>query len=87
MSTKPTGRSLVLAFVALVVLAALSWVTSALGTGTGLALAIAAAKALVIALVFMELAHAHSVDRIVAVVAVLFVVLLCVGALADVAFR
>jgi caa(3)-type oxidase subunit IV len=48
---------------------------------------IAALKALGIALVFMELSRAHTTDRIVAAVAVLFVLLLCVGALGDVAFR
>jgi caa(3)-type oxidase subunit IV len=82
-----SGRALILTFVLLVALAALSWIASSLGTGTAVALAIAAAKALAIALVFMELAIGHAVDRVIAAVAVLFVVLLCAGALGDVAFR
>lgn len=87
MHAPPTGRALVLTFIALIALAAISWVAATLGTGTGVALSIAALKALAIALVFMELGRAHAVDRIIAVVAVGFVVLLCLGAVADVAFR
>ena len=82
-----SSRALVLTFAALVALAAISWIAAVLGTGTGVALAIAAVKAALIALVFMELAHAHTADRVIAVVAVLFVVLLCAGSVADVAFR
>ena len=82
-----SGRALVLAFAALVALAAISWIAADLGTGTSIALAIAATKALVIAFVFMELGRAHAVDRTIAVVAVLFVALMCTGAIADVVFR
>ena len=56
-------------------------------SGRALAIAIASLKAIAIALVFMELAHAHNVDRVIAVIAALFVVLLCAGSLAGVAFR
>ena len=87
MHAPPSGRTLVLTFIALIVLAALSWVAATLGTGTGVALTIAALKAGAIAFVFMELGRAHAVDRIIAAIAVLFVVLLCLGAAADVAFR
>lgn len=87
MRAPPTGRALILTYVALVVLAALSWLAAAAGTGTAVALVIAAAKALAIALVFMELWRAHATDRIIAAIAVLFVILLCVGALGDVALR
>lgn len=87
MHAPPSGRALVLTFVALIVLAALSWLAAALGTGTAVALSIASVKALAIGLVFMELGRAHAVDRVIAVVALLFVVLLCLGAAADVAFR
>jgi len=82
-----TPRSLILTFVALVALAAGSWLLASWGTGTGVALAIAAVKAGLIAAVFMELWTAEPVDRAIGAVAVLFVVLLCVGAVADVAFR
>ena len=83
----PSGRMLVATFVALIALAVISWLAASLGTGTGLAIAIAALKALGIAFVFMELAGAHAVDRVIAVIAVFFVLLLCAGALGDVAFR
>jgi caa(3)-type oxidase subunit IV len=82
-----TARALILTYVALVALAVASWLLASAGTGTAVALLIASVKALLIALVFMELWRAHAVDRIVAAVAVLFVILLCAGALADVAFR
>jgi caa(3)-type oxidase subunit IV len=87
MHAPPSGRALILTYVGLVILAALSWAAAALGTGTAVALAIASLKALGIAVVFMELARAHATDRIIAAIAVLFVVLLCVGAFADVALR
>jgi len=87
MHAPPTGRGLVFTFVALIALAGLSWGAAAFGTGTAVALSIATLKALAIALVFMELGRAHAVDRIIAVVAVGFVVLLCLGTAADVAFR
>lgn len=87
MHAPPTGRALVLTFVALVVLAGLSWVAAVLGTGSAVAIAIASVKALAIALVFMELTRASPADRVIAIVAVLFVVLLCAGALTDAAFR
>lgn len=82
-----SGRSLILTFVGLIGLAVLSWILADAGTGTAVALIIATVKALAIALVFMELAEAHAVDRTIAAVAVLFVILLCVGSLADVALR
>jgi caa(3)-type oxidase subunit IV len=87
MHAPPTGRGLVLTFVALVVLAGLSWVAAAFDAGSGVAIAIASVKALAIALVFMELTRASPTDRVIAVVAVMFVVLICAGALTDVAFR
>ena len=87
MSKSPTPRALVLTFVALIVLAVASWVAAALGTGTWIALAIAAVKALAIAAIFMELWFAQPVDKVIAVVALLFVILLCVGTLADVGYR
>lgn len=86
-STAPSGRSLVLTYIALMVLAGLSWLLSVAGTGTAVAILIASVKALLIALFFMELRWAPAVDRTIAAIAVLFVVLLCVGVFSDVAFR
>ena len=86
-ASPPSGRLLLATFAGLIALAVISWFAASLGTGTGLAIAIASVKALGIALVFMELAGAHAVDRVIAVVAVFFVLLLCAGALGDVAFR
>ena len=82
-----TGRALILTYLALVVLAAVSWMLMTVGGGVGLALFIAALKTLAIALVFMELWIGHASDRVIAVVALFFVVLLCAGALADVVTR
>jgi caa(3)-type oxidase subunit IV len=87
MRAPPSGLALVLTFVALLGLAGASWLAAVLGTGTAVAIAIATCKAIVIALVFMELFRAQATDRIIAVVAVLFVVLLCAGMMGDVAFR
>lgn len=70
-----TGASLALSFVGLGVFAPL------------VALAIAAAKALVVATIFMHLLRAPFVLQMIAVISVLFVALICLGILADVAFR
>jgi cytochrome c oxidase subunit 4 len=51
------------------------------------ALAIATVKVAVVALVFMELSKTMIATRVVAVLAVTFVVLLCLGMLGDVGFR
>jgi caa(3)-type oxidase subunit IV len=83
----PSGLALILTFIALIVLAAASWLLADAGTGTGVALAIAATKALLIGLFFMELVCASPVDRTIALVALGFVMLLTLGALADVAYR
>ncbi|MBV8757670.1 MAG: hypothetical protein JO257_10355 [Deltaproteobacteria bacterium] len=78
-----TARALILTYLLLVALAA----TSLLVGSTPVALLIAVAKTLLIALVFMELRHAHASDRIIAVVAAFFVLLLTLGAFADVITR
>ena len=78
-----TPRSLILTFVALVVLAAASWGLSS----PAASLSIAAVKAILIALVFMELRDAHPVPRAIAIVAVLFVLLLTIGAWSDAVLR
>ncbi len=78
-----TALSLIITYVLLVALAAGSFL---LGDTTS-SLLIAVAKTLLIALVFMELRHAHASDRIIAVVAVFFVLLLTLGTFADVITR
>lgn len=55
--------------------------------GTFVALFIAACKVLIVALVFMELLESMVATRMVALICVLFVVLLCLGVLGDVAYR
>ena len=87
MQGPPSARTLIVTFAVLVALAAVSWLAAAFITSSALAITIAAVKALAIALVFMELDHAHSTDRFIAAIAILFVVLLCVGAIADVQLR
>ncbi len=88
MRNPPSGLALILTFLFLLVLAAGSWLVAAeFHTPTAVALAIAGAKALALAYIFMELGRAHATDKIMAVVAVLFVVLLCAGAVADVSLR
>ncbi|HSN28557.1 MAG TPA: cytochrome C oxidase subunit IV family protein [Kofleriaceae bacterium] len=78
-----TALSLIVTYVLLVALAAASWLFG----DTLSSLLIAVAKTLLIALVFMELRHAHASDRIIAIVAVFFVLLLTLGAFADVVTR
>ncbi len=80
-------RPLYLTFALLIVLATASWLLADAGAPVAVALGIAAVKALAIGWVFMELADAHPVPRIVAVVAVLFVALLVGGILVDVDLR
>src|SRR4051812_15516968 len=55
--------------------------------GMVVALAIAAIKVTLVALVFMELRESMVATRVVALVAVAFVVLLCLGVFGDVGFR
>jgi caa(3)-type oxidase subunit IV len=85
--SRSEARALIITFGVLVVLAAGSWIAASITASSALALAIASAKVLAIALVFMELRAAHAVDRVIAIVAVAFIVLITLGALGDVAFR
>ena len=78
-----TARALILTYLLLVALAAASFLLG----DTLTSLLIAVAKTLLIALVFMELRHAHASDRIIAAVAAFFVLLLTLGAFADVITR
>lgn len=86
----PTGKHLLLTLVALVVLtfASLGFHYANLGaTGIIIALAIAALKVGIVGFVFMELSAASAATRIVAATCVVFVMLLCLGIVGDVAFR
>ena len=84
------GAKLVAALIALLLLAALS-----LGLhyvhlgpiGTSVAFLIAAIKVIIVGLVFMELLESMAATRWVAMLTVMFVTLLCLGILGDVAFR
>ena len=51
------------------------------------ALAIAFTKAVVVGAVFMHLARARFSTQMIAIVNLLFVALICLGIIADVAFR
>lgn len=85
-----SGRSYLLAWLALLVLTALSFGAAYLplgAAGLAVALGIAAGKALVVMLVFMHLLEARFATQLVAIVTVLFIVLLCLGMAADVALR
>jgi caa(3)-type oxidase subunit IV len=79
-----------LALIAVLALQYLSFGLHYLALGAGnivVPIIIAAAMVGVSAMVFMELRRASAVARIVAVLAVLFVALLCLGVAGDVAFR
>ena len=81
---------LLVALLALLALTATSWGLSrvALGAaGPAIALSIAAVKALIVAVAFMHLRHAGTATRVAAVVTILFIALLCLGIVADVAVR
>jgi len=82
-----TARALILTWLLLVVLAGASWLAATANLGTGLALAIAALKTIAIALVFMELLEGHPSDRMIALAAAFFVLLMTFGVLADVSLR
>jgi hypothetical protein len=79
-----------LALVAVLALQYLSFGLHVARPGAGnimLPLFIAAAMVIISAMVFMELRTSNTASRIVAVIAVLFVALLCFGVAGDVAFR
>jgi hypothetical protein len=82
-----TARSLILTWLFLMVLAAVSWLAATADLGIGLALAIGALKTIAIALIFMELLHGHPTDRMIGLAALFFVLLMTFGVLADVSLR
>ena len=76
--------------VVLTVLTASSWAIAHAPLGplhAVAALAIAAVKAGVVVYVFMEVAHAPVAARVVGIVTVVFISLLCLGLIGDVAIR
>ncbi len=85
-----SGAKYVIALIALLCLTALTfglhYVTVG-ELGMTVALTIAAVKVTIVALVFMELRSSMAATRTVAAVAVVFVVLLCLGVVGDVGFR
>lgn len=83
----PGPRALVIAFLALELLAVLSWIVSSLGAVTVIVLAIAVVQAVVSLTVFMELRSAHPVLRVTAAIVVFFIALLCAGMAGDAALR
>lgn len=83
-------RAVVIAFVSLLGLAALSWWTSTLPLGPWgiwVALLIAAAKVAVVALVFMELGEHGGGVRVAAMIGPAFLALMLLAMLADVWLR
>jgi cytochrome c oxidase subunit 4 len=85
-----SGMTLVVALLALVALTGLSWWLANVDLGafnTVVALSIAAVKATIVALAFMELGHASTTARIVAVTTLVFIVLLCAGIMGDEVLR
>jgi cytochrome c oxidase subunit 4 len=85
-----SGAKYAFALIALLCLTALTfglhYVTVG-SLGIIVALAIAAIKVSIVALVFMELRESMIATRVVAIVAVMFVALLCLGVFSDVGFR
>lgn len=84
------GRAYVLTWLALLALAAVSFalaqVTSG-AAGVAMGLAVALVKATLIGLFFMRLAEEKLAPRLVAASGVVFIGVICLGILADVAFR
>jgi cytochrome c oxidase subunit IV len=85
-----SGRAVAGALVVLLLLTSTSWAVAGVNLGAWnlvVALAIAATKAGIVAFVFMELAHASTAARVVAGVTLTFILLLCLGVIADTSFR
>jgi len=85
-----SGKPYILAWLALLVLTGASYGLHLLPLGSFspvAAFSIALAKALIVILVFMHLTEAAFSVRMVALLNLLFVALLCLGVVADVALR
>ncbi len=86
----PSGRTYVLTWIALLVLTGLSFGLSFVHLGDFAllsALEIAVVKSAVVAVVFMHLVEAMVATRMIPVITFLFVLLLCLAFVGDVAFR
>lgn len=84
------GIYYVAAWLALLVLTAVSYGASRLdlaAAGPAVALGVATIKALIVLLVFMHLTEASATVRIVIATALVYIVLLVAGIVADVGFR
>lgn len=86
-----SGKSYVVAFLAMLALWGLSFgLLTVFEWGIwspAVALAIASVQLLIVAFVFMHLWEAAFASRIVALITIIFIVLICLGIVADVAFR
>lgn len=85
-----SGKNYVQALVVLLLLTAVSWGVAhvPLGPlGPAVALGIAGGKALIVLFVFMHLLEQGFVMRLVVMVAIIFIIILCLGIVADVAYR
>ena len=84
------GIYYVVAWLALLILTAASYGATRLdlaAAGPAVALGVATIKALIVLLVFMHLVEANATVRIVIGTALVFIVLLALGIVADVGFR
>jgi cytochrome c oxidase subunit 4 len=85
-----SGAPLVYALVALLCLTGLTFGLHFVdlgATSTVIALLIAGVKVCIVAVIFMELRESMAATRTVAIIAAVFVALLCVGIYGDVGFR
>jgi cytochrome c oxidase subunit IV len=88
--THGSGAKYVVALVVLLVLTALTFALHYVPLGTAgpvIALTIAGTKVIVVGLIFMELRESMVATQLVAVVTIIFIALLCLGVIGDVAFR
>ena len=90
-STHPSsGAKYIGALVALLVLTAVSFGLSYVTLGaaaTPVALGIAVIKVAIVGMIFMELLASLAATRLIAAITILFVALLCLGIVGDVALR
>lgn len=85
-----SGVDYVVAWIVLLVLTGLSFAGSGVAAGTlgvVIALTIAGIKAFVVVYIFMHLREASTASRLIAPITFIFIVLLCLGVLADVGVR
>lgn len=84
------GRTYIIAWVGLLALTAASFGFSGISSGAWgsvLALGIAGVKALVVVVIFMHLLESVFATKMVVLITFLWIALLCLGMVADVAYR